>query len=226
VKNVHDLPVFYQDIIQGSQEKIWQNYSNNKLRGRLLRKKLLYYGGDAVTYRYQSDEPNSNYIRIHERVHEGIKRIFSDMRDSRASLVIIAQSFGGQVISNFLWDAQNKIGLGEKAKIDDIENLKNIVLLITTGCNIPLFVSGVTDPQAIDPPNVDNFHWYNIFDSNDVLGWPLRPLSHSYARVVSEDIPVHTGLWLGSHVKYWKRRKVIKLIAEKIQSAWDSLSNL
>ena len=102
----------------------------------------------------------------------------------------------------------------------DSGELSNVTLLITTGCNIPLFVSGFEDPKAIKLVNDNFFQWYNLYDKNDILGWLLRPLSESYSSVVTADIAVNTGIWVGSHGKYWKRRKTMKLIARLIASAY------
>lgn len=51
---------------------------------------------------------------------------------------------------------------------------------VTTGCNIPLFVAAhkTMNIKPIQPPNGSpTFKWLNIYDPDDVLGWPLQPLS-------------------------------------------------
>jgi hypothetical protein len=213
-------PIYYQDIMKGNQENNWAKYENTTLRARLLRKKLLYYGGDAVSYRYRSDQADSIYVAVHERINQGIVTLCKEANNPQTHLIIVAQSFGGQAMSNHIWDAQRGIGLYKNNQPTDSSELSNIHLLITTGCNIPLFVSGVPAPQAIQPLH-DSFQWYNLYDKNDILGWPLRPLSDSYSSVVTADMAVNTGFWLGSHGKYWERRKVVKLIAGLITSSWQ-----
>lgn len=213
-------PIYYQDIMKGNQERNWAKYAATELRARLLRKKLLYYGGDAVSYRYRPEDANSIYAAVHERIKKGIDTIYTDMNNPNARLVIVAHSFGGQAISNHIWDAQHDNGIWKKRMPTGSGELSNLILLITTGCNIPLFVSAVEDPIAIEPVNDYFFQWYNLYDKNDVLGWPLRMLSESYSSTVTADLAVNTGLWVGSHGKYWRRRKVIKLIARLITSAY------
>ena len=116
-------------------------------------------------------------------------------------VVIVASSLGCQVISNYIWDAQRKKRKGEPPKFgiwrqgaveeecgpqDDFRRLKSLRALFTTGCNIPLFVSGHSEIEAILPPNPNKpFEWKNYYDEDDVLGWPLRPLSDSYCRLVA-----------------------------------------
>ena len=61
-----------------------------------------------------------------------------------------------------------------------------------------------------------------FFDRNDVLGWPLRPLSQSYDRVVTEDVEINSGTILEqwnpmSHSAYWRDRDVLRPIARFIR---------
>jgi hypothetical protein len=80
--------------------------------------------------------------------------------------------------------------------------MRTVQRLNTTGCNIPIFVAGHKNIQAISPPSQD-FKWHNFFDEDDVLGWPLRPLSPSYEQLV-DDIAVNAGGGLvGTLVKSW-----------------------
>jgi hypothetical protein len=104
---------------------------------------------------------------------------------------------------------------------------KTLVRLLTTGCNIPIFVAAHKELhiRAIDRPN-DQFEWLNLYDRDDVLGWPLRPLSGGYERLV-EDRQVNAGQgidWLTSwtplsHKHYWKDRDVVEPVAEMISEA-------
>ena len=82
--------------------------------------------------------------------------------------------------------------IGREPKPEDISCLQgnNIQKIITTGCNIPIFVASQAE-DAIMPinPTREDFEWLNYFDRDDVLGWPLQPLSESYEKLVT-DIPV------------------------------------
>ncbi|MGR9101277.1 MAG: hypothetical protein ACU826_11990 [Gammaproteobacteria bacterium] len=79
--------------------------------------------------------------------------------------------------------------------------MKSLQRLYTTGCNIPIYVSGIKKIVAINPPS-PNFKWQNFIDVDDVLGWPLKP-SPSYDHLVI-DIPVSAGGgMIGTIVKFW-----------------------
>jgi hypothetical protein len=50
--------------------------------------------------------------------------------------------------------------------------------------------------------------WWNYYDKDDVLGYPLKPISPSYDAVVDEDIEINVGGFATSftpksHTEYW-----------------------
>ncbi len=100
--------------------------------------------------------------------------------------------------------------------------LKSLKYLFTTGCNIPLFVAGFAEIVAIPKPNT-NFKWFNYYDKDDVLGWPLKPLSSSYDLAVEKDIEIDSGnLWQSwnpqSHDGYWADEDFIEHLSQIIKS--------
>ena len=103
---------------------------------------------------------------------------------------------------------------------------KRVARLITTGCNIPLFVAG-RDEEKIKPikPLNDAFKWLNYYDKDDVLGWPLSQLSPAYAEAVV-DKQMNAGFFAGltplSHVHYWRDRTFLKALGNELRK----LSNL
>ena len=137
-------------------------------------------------------------------------------QDNTKPVVIIALSLGCQVLSNYLWDAQhnsyifeNTDGI-EPGKLDFLR-LTSLSNLVTTGCNIPLFVSGINDRICFNKPN-PQFKWDNYYDPDDVLGWPLRQLGESF-NIVNDHHINAGGLFTSwnpfSHVKYWTDKDVV-----------------
>ena len=105
---------------------------------------------------------------------------------------------------------------------------------MTTGCNIPIFVTGMEQIQAIYNDRWGyNFRWINIFDHDDLLGWPLTPLGVdydpdrrglSYADIVEDmQINAHGGVrgyfarsWNPfSHWQYWETGEIEALMARE-----------
>lgn len=104
-----------------------------------------------------------------------------------------------------------------------------IMAFLTTGCNIPIFVAAhkERDIRPIARPT-PCFEWINVFDPDDTLGWPLQPLSASYA-AMANDVPVNAGQGMAkwileswkpfSHLAYWSDAKVLAPLAGLLRRA-------
>jgi hypothetical protein len=162
-------------------------------------------------------------------------------------VILLAHSLGCQVLSSYIYDAQKaRAGLPVAAGVwRDIDHwartLRGRALTesekhflacgtalgwITTGCNIPIFVAAHKEmtiiPIAAPRPS---FKWLNMYDPDDALGWPLRPLSEGY-RVLVEDRAINAGNgvldWIVrswnplSHSCYWQDDEVIGELASML----------
>ncbi len=200
----------YAPIMQVNQEALWDRIVKNTISLDVLRKFLLFYFGDAGAYGYKPGTENAVYRTIHKKLEGVLKEELAKLSED-GTLVILAQSFGCHVVSDLLWDLERKKDDQLLASVQ-----KKLMLMITTGCNIPLFVCGLDKIQAFKKPNED-FRWYNYYDKDDVLGWPLRPLSSSYRKLVTKDNIVNTGLPILSHTNYWRSGRVLGEIADAIK---------
>ncbi|MEO1066344.1 MAG: hypothetical protein AAFW47_03075 [Pseudomonadota bacterium] len=226
---LHTNEVYYQDILQANQVDYFDRVKR-RLEWDKMRKFVLFGIGDAASLESQKSGTNSPYFKAQKAICDTLKASFQ-MLDPGGKLVMVAQSLGGQVLSNYLWDAkpgrspQNGLWSSPPSFASAEEEAfcrgGSLVRLYTTGCNIPIFVAGFGRAKitAIDKPNAD-FKWVNFFDDDDVLGWPLQPLSDSYNALV-KDKKVSAGLLSSftplSHVNYWKDREVVKPIAQEIK---------
>jgi hypothetical protein len=182
-----------------------------------LRKFVMQAFGDAVTFERNPTQPESVYRSIHHFLKETIEetnRILNTQEN--AILVVVCSSMGAHVLSSYIWDADHNQGIFENAHATHENNLENLRYLVTVGCNIPLFVSGYAESQIV-PFKARNplFEWDNYFDKNDVLGWPLQPLSSGYQSMV-KDHEINTGLSVGSHVRYLGHKNFTKPFTEKL----------
>ena len=71
--------------------------------------------------------------------------------------------------------------------------------------------------------------WVNIYEKDDVIAYPLRPLSDEYKRVVREDRSVRVKPPLLEftplvHPFYWADRSVVAPIARKLAEGWRQLN--
>ncbi|MEI7604329.1 MAG: hypothetical protein WCJ19_04895 [bacterium] len=92
-----------------------------------------------------------------------------------------------------------------------------------TGIQKPRYIPNESMTDDMNPKNTnpdmniikDSGVWYNIFDAQDLIGYPLETLFRDKFKV--KDIIVQTGTNpLIAHEGYWKSEKVANIIAEKI----------
>lgn len=212
---------------QELQDKVWERMVEKPLDWIKLREFVLFYLSDAAASEIRADDNESVYQQIHRRVLEAIDALRIRLGNQDQPVVIIAHSLGCQVISNYIWDATHNGGIWKGVEPTAFQRLATARYMITSGCNIPLFVSALGKIEAIHPPN-ENFRWFNYYDRDDVLGWPLRPLSkgfaNSYEDVVTEDIEINTGPTPFSHSQYWEDESFIKPVAKLISDLHSELA--
>ena len=217
--------VQYASVLQGPQDELWAAMlaeGANELDARKTREFFLFGFGDGGSLEYSAQKDPRRYIAVQKKIQEELLSAFAAMDYiAEKPVVIIAQSLGCQVISNYLWDAQYGrhifAGAGSAPRADFLK-LKSLRNLITTGCNIPLFVGGLGDRVCFAPPHLE-FTWDNYYDKDDVLGWPLRQLGRTYEVVNDRAIKVGGVLtsWnLASHTGYWSDKAVIAAVAARI----------
>lgn len=214
--------IWYHGNFQVHQDRVWENMvkSGNPLDQQRLRKFFLNFLSDAATSEFRPDEEDSSYRRIQRTILRQLNALHQALGDEDRPLVIIAHSLGCQIISNYIWDAQRGKGIWQEQQPTAFQQLATARLLVTSGCNIPLFVSGLPKIEAIARPN-EQFRWYNFYDRDDILGWPLKPLSmgfpNSYNEIVTEDREINTGWTPLSHSDYWEDDSFIEPAANLIR---------
>jgi hypothetical protein len=229
-------PLYYQDVLQEQQEAIF-NRMRDQIDWMKLRKFLLFGFSDAASLEYKKAATGSPYFLTQQMILQSMDEIFAEAGNTEIPVVVLAQSLGCQVMSSYIWDAQQTIatagvwsaarndGVVDGSPKDNFRRMKSLQRLYTTGCNIPIFVAGHKKIEAIKPPT-PSFKWYNFFDEDDVLGWPLKPLSSSYDQLV-EDIPINAGggvigtiakSWNPfSHGQYWTDSEVVGHISSAMK---------
>ncbi|HED39987.1 MAG TPA: hypothetical protein ENJ13_06110 [Chromatiales bacterium] len=221
--------VQYASILQEPQNKLWRDMvssSANDLDATKIRQFFLFGFGDAGSLEYSAHNDKVKYLDVQKEIQSALRKAYVDLgQDKSKPIVIIAQSLGCQVISNYLWDADhNKYIFENTGGVDldelDFLKLKSLRNLVTTGCNIPLFISGISDRKCFKKPN-SSFKWDNYYDPDDVLGWPLRQLGPTF-KIVSDHNINAGGLFTSwnplSHEKYWSDKDVVRPLANKLMN--------
>ncbi len=226
--------VYYQGFIQPQQEQLSERLKPG-LQYFFIRDFLLFYLGDATAILYGSSDPESVYTQTQREVYRAAKKVYSEVSSPTRPVVVIAQSLGAQVVSSYIWDAQAGEGLwaalpeavaqGPEPEALEFTKLGTTAYLLTTGCNIPLFLSGLPKIVPVDKPNRD-FRWLNFYNPYDPLGWPLAPMYEieegNEEAVRVEDIVVHVGgpvlSWTPwSHSAYWTSEHFVEPAARLIR---------
>ncbi len=219
------VEIDYQKHLRDNQTGLWERVRGG-LRWIFVRKFLLFYFGDAAAVLYNSAEPDSIYCKTQETIREAAADALTQLEGPDCPVVIIAQSLGCQIISSYLWDAQRGGGIWADAPEDARTNflkLGTTRYFLTTGCNIPLVVSGLHRVEPIDRPN-PAFRWLNVYDLDDPLGWPLKHL-YSYDRdlqAMPKDLPLNVGgvfrHWNPlSHSAYWTSASFVELVGARVR---------
>lgn len=233
-------PIWWADIVAPRQHDLLDRLNEKKdLEWGRLRSFVVEALGDAIAYQ-KTVKPTASpeqETRVYELVHKVIGRKMHALAEkvgANAPLVVVAHSLGCHMISNFIYDVDHHLAENDCVidKNSRFETFKTLTSIFTFGCNIPLFLlaNNTYDPIAFprdlsavfpgkDPRAVAK--WINLYDPDDVLGYPLKPLSPQFGETVDEDRAINAGGFLTSwtplsHTGYWTDGDVIKPIAKRL----------
>ena len=228
-------PVYWADLVQPAEDRIWKAVSrHHDLSYVTLRQFVISYLGDAIAYQRVPGQQEGVYQRIHECVHQKLVALRRTLDDQDKPLMIIAHSLGCAIMSNYIWDRQHGYD-AHNSGANPFERMETLCGMITFGCNIPLFVLAYAEIVAIQfpPPTLPpalrpKAKWSNYFDTDDVLGYPLRPLSPTYEQAVTEDVEINVGGILTSwnplsHTAYWSDDGFIKRVTKEVREVLSAL---
>jgi hypothetical protein len=219
-------PVWWGDLFQADEDDLWRRMTEaHRLDWAWMRKFVMAVLADAVAYRRPNPGQYDHYQAVHQRVHERLSDL-SKRAGAGTPLVVAAHSLGSVIFSDHVWDEQRRRGPGR----DALTRCQTLAGIITFGSNIPLFTLGLPEitPIAFPPPG-DALseavraaaRWMNYYDPDDVLGYPLREISPSYAATVTEDVAINVGNLLESwnptsHTAYWDDETFIDRVAAQL----------
>ena len=226
--------VYWAPILSERESQLWVDLSaDNDLNWAKRRKFFTNAFGSVSAYPALPNRCVNVYDKIHGTVHNSLKALRAKLGGADKPLVVIAHSLGSVIMSNYIWDRQkgkDEASFGGSA----FERMETLAGLVTLGSNIPLFtlacdpvVSIEFPPPALPEKLRKSAKWLNLYDSDDVLGWPLKPLSGSYGESVTTDMEVNVGNILtnwnpANHAAYWTDDSVIKPAAYLLGSILEA----
>lgn len=257
--------IFYSDLTQKQEDEVWTamttqgglntGFIRRNTINRFRRFIISGFSDATALTGFNSSATKQQYTKVQTRIYDALTDVYETC--GAVPIIIISQSLGCQIMSSYIWDAQiywrntkfgtdfeidsRSIWKNHKPNNDNMDSflcLQSLKTWFTTGCNIPIFVSGFKDARAIYNRKYDyNFDWINYFDYDDVLGYPLAPLGvlfdstntnhgQSYTHAVT-DIQVNAkdGIWGAiakswtpmSHTQYWGDKTVLKALATALE---------
>lgn len=218
---------YWADLLNQTETDLWERLrKNNDLDWRKVRRFFINAFGDAVAYRRSERDTKSIYQAIHDRMLGHLRALRIALGGRDAPLIVIAHSLGSVIMSDYTWNEQS--GNDQQRGTTPLEKMETLSGFVTFGSNIPLFtlalpkVESITfPPVGLPKPLADAARWLNFYDPDDVLGWPLKPLSPSYNKAVYADRAINVGnvftSWNPvSHSEYWTDDDFTKPTAELI----------
>jgi hypothetical protein len=244
------LPVHWAPVFSAIEDDLLTRLSaGGPLDYRQLRRFFVTAFGDAAAYQINTGERDL-YDRVHA-VFAATLRQLAASAGADAPLAVMAHSLGAMIASNYLWDLESST-TGRKPLVPTdvqaamtggsleaatpLERAETFALFFSVGTTIPIWSLRYADPPfgtpiAVPSPHLVEHHpaieggWWNYYDDDDVLGYPLKTLNEEYGRVVSADKAVSVGsLFTGwtplSHTRYFSDRDIINPIADRLATAW------
>jgi pimeloyl-ACP methyl ester carboxylesterase len=208
-----------------------------RLDYKFFRQLIIHFLADAVAYQRLPDEaaPGGVYFEIHKLISEQLAALRGKVQRGAGDppLLVVAHSLGGHIMSNYIWDRQRDNATNLQGADTAFVNAETLAGLITFGCNIPLFALALKDIIPIDFPGksvgtklAGVARWINLYDADDILGYPLAPLSEQYAEVV-HDKAINAGGLLdswnpASHNAYWTDNDVTDVIVKTLRELLEA----
>ncbi|WNB93868.1 chemotaxis protein [Bacillus sp. NEB1478] len=235
-------PIYWGSVFNEKENEMWNSLSSGaRLDFAKMRKFVVQFFGDAIAYQ-PSANPNPNYIKVHEIVARGLQKLSQDA-GADAPLFIVAHSLGTVITSNYFYDLQyipHKIHSTVKQEIQDspLEKGETFAGFYSLGSPLAIWSLRYADfdkPISVPSPLLKNYYpdltsgWINMYDKDDVFGYPLKPLNEQYKHAITQEIEINSGDLINSwtpfsHMYYFTTKDIIKQIGDDLAESWKKIN--
>jgi hypothetical protein len=181
----------------------------------------------------------SFYEAVNDRIRDGLRKFSSHRRvdSDDTPLVVLAHSYAGVIMSHYIkqmqLDAQGR---------SNFESMRTLAGYITFGNPMALYSlkpnsAGLGEPinivgEALEPDLKKRAKWYNFYDKDDIVAYPLKGISDEFNQYVHEDLEINVGSATTSwnpacHTGYWEDKDFYRPVADFLgelrapHSFWD-----
>lgn len=224
-------PVYWATVLEGNQQDLWARFQRQSaMNWDRIREFMVSFVSDAIAYQV-SPRGRHSYHAIHRFCAQTLHTL-AQKAGPKAPLCVIGHSLGSIVSYNYLLDLQAEFGNNTEAESlfresvlrqvgnSPLERGETLSLYYTLGSPLALWTLRDRDgglPIQFPAPRLTEHYpqlnsateWVNVYDSDDVIAYPLRPINSAFQRAVKEDLNVNAGeVWESwnplSHNGYWK----------------------
>lgn len=211
-----------------------------------LRWIMVHFVGDVIAYDRAASP--ANYATAHQALARGLAALARKAGDD-APLCVIAHSFGSVLVSDYVYDQQESARTGRDLVLPEVQAVmgnsplargETLAWLFTMGSPLALWSLRYADGDMAKPIDVPGTgladrhpdlggEWVNLYEKDDVMAYPLRPLGPAYQQVVTEDREISLlGFPVSAtplvHPFYWSDRAVMDGIARGLAEGWRVLN--
>lgn len=234
-------PIQWSTIFADKEQILFEKMVlENRLDYKGLRKFVVHNIGDVIAYQ-QVEAGSHNYGRVHEFVGEKLHEISQEAGDD-SPLCVVSHSLGSVVASNYFYDLQFKQDQVRSivSRSSPLEKGDTLALFYTMGTTLPLWslrYHNFSRPVNIPSKELQRYYpglkgeWINFFDTDDVLGYPLKDVDENYNKAVNEDRQIHIkGLLTGwnplCHNGYFTNRDIIEAVVKGLVDTWRFVNKI
>ena len=168
------------------------------------------------------------YESINNRIKDGLRKFASHRRVNQddTPLVILAHSYGGVMMSHYIKEMKQA-----DSKLSNFESMKTLAGYITFGNPMGLYSMQSANTDLGQPCNIvgealeddlkKRARWYNFYDKDDIVAYPLKGLSEDFDACVHGDFEINVGSAATSwnpacHTGYWEDKDFYRPVADFI----------
>jgi pimeloyl-ACP methyl ester carboxylesterase len=235
-------PIYWGNVFNGRENEMWEKLSKaSELDFAKLRHFVIHFFGDAIAYQPSANH-NPNYIKVHEVYAKGLQKL-SEKAGQDAPLFVIGHSLGTVITSNYFYDLQyipDRVPEMVQESMADtaLEHGDTLTGFYSLGSPLALWSLRYADfdmPINVPSPNLKKYYprlsgkWINMYDKDDVFGYPLKPLNDAYDKAVASDVEINSGNLISSwsplsHMHYFTTNDLINQIGDDLANTWKQIN--